>query len=71
MVLGTRDVCSARIWTEVVRDVDPATNPARVLGVVNAQATLNALVWDSAAATITEHCTATVHEENFVCSSRL
>jgi hypothetical protein len=39
--------------------------------VVNAQATLNALVWDSAAATITEHCTATVHEENFVCSSRL
>ena len=59
-----RHVCSVRIWTEVVRDVDPATDPARVLGALNMLATLNALVWDTAAATITEHCTAMVHEEN-------
>src|SRR5271163_4727590 len=51
-----RHVCSVRIWTEVVRDVDPATDPARVLGALNMRATLNALVWESAAATITEHC---------------
>lgn len=66
-----RHVCSVRIWTEVVRDVDPATDPARVLGAVNMLATLNALVWDGAAATITEHCTAMVHEENFAWLSKV
>jgi hypothetical protein len=65
-----RNVCSVRIWTEVANDVDPATDPAHVLAVLNAQATLNALVWDSAAATITEHCTAVVHEQNFAWLSK-
>jgi hypothetical protein len=59
------DVCSVRIWTEVVRDVHPASDPARVLGALNMQAILNALVWDSAAGTINNHCTATVHKQNF------
>jgi hypothetical protein len=58
------DVCVVRIWTEVVRDVDPASNPAWVLGQVNYQVTLNALVWDPATATISECCTATVHRDN-------
>lgn len=59
-----RDVCSVRIWTDVVREVDPAANPAQVLGPLNVQATLNALAWDSATANITECCTAQVHDEN-------
>jgi hypothetical protein len=62
---GDRDVCSVRIWTEVVRDVDAATDPASVLGATNAYATLSALVWDPWEGTITECCTATVHDEIF------
>jgi hypothetical protein len=65
-----RHVCAVRIWTEVARDVDPALNPARVLGVVNAQATLSALVWDRADATVTECCTAQIHEGIFGWMSR-
>lgn len=60
-----REVCSVRIWTEVVRDVDSSTDPARLLGSVNAFATLNALVWNPGDATITECCTAKVHDEIF------
>ncbi|AEF34617.1 conserved hypothetical protein [Mycolicibacter sinensis] len=66
-----RYICSVRIWTDVVRDVDPATEPASVLGVVNAQATVNALVWDDATATITECCTAVIHEEIFAWMSKV
>lgn len=60
-----RQVCPVRIWTDVVQEVDPATNPAQLLGPINVQATLNALAWDSATATISECCTAQVHNENF------
>lgn len=60
-----RDVCSVRIWTEVVRDVNASPGPAILLGAINAYATLNALVWDSEEATINEYCTAKVHEEIF------
>lgn len=65
-----RNVCEVRIWTEVVNDVDSGRNPAAVLAAVNMHATLNALVWDRAAATITECCTAVVHEQNFAWLSK-
>ena len=54
-----------RIWTDLVSEVDPSTDPASMLGPFNAQTTLNALVWDSDAATISECCTAVVHDEIF------
>lgn len=57
-------VCTVRIWTDLVSEVDPKTEPGGVLAPFNAQTTLNALVWNTGAATITECCTAVVHEEN-------
>ncbi|MBS9535489.1 hypothetical protein KIH27_18035 [Mycobacterium sp. M1] len=60
-----RHVCPVRIWTEVLRDVDPGTDPARVLGTINMQATLNALVWDPQTAMISEHCATNIHDEIF------
>ncbi|MEI6793524.1 MAG: hypothetical protein WCK97_09890, partial [Actinomycetes bacterium] len=39
-----RYICTVRIWTEVVRDVDPSTDPASVLAAVNPLAQLSALV---------------------------
>lgn len=59
-----RDFCIVRIWTDLVRHVDPAADPAQLLAMVNMQSTMNALVWEPATATITECCTAVVHEEN-------
>ena len=61
---GDRDVCAVRIWTEVVRDVDAGTDPAAALGRLNPYAVLSALVWNEADASITEWCTAVVHDEN-------
>lgn len=58
------DWCNLRVWTEVVRDVDPSTNPAQTLATVNLQATLSALVWDEATASINECCTIGVHQDN-------
>lgn len=58
-------VCTVRIWTDLVREVDPSTDPVVMLGPINAQATLNALVWDSETATLSECCTAVVHDEIF------
>lgn len=62
---GDRYVCSVRIWTEVVRNVDASTDPAGVLAATNPFTTLSALVWDPSVSTITECCTATVHDEIF------
>lgn len=61
---GEVNLCEVRIWTEVVRDVDPATNPSRVLAGVNCDATLNAVLWEPEERLIVECCTATVHEQN-------
>ncbi|MCV7194022.1 hypothetical protein [Mycolicibacterium brumae] len=61
---GALDVCTVRIWTEIVRDADPATNPAEFLGLLNTQATLNALVWHPDNGAIGDHCTAYVHKDN-------
>lgn len=58
------DLCTLRIWTDVVRDVDPGTNPESLLAQVNFQTTLNALIWDPESATIAECCTVTVHQDN-------
>ncbi|WP_425005798.1 hypothetical protein [Mycolicibacterium sp. S3B2] len=58
-------VCKVRICTELVKEVDSSTDPARVVGAFNAQTTLNALVWDAEAATISECCTAVIHDEIF------
>lgn len=66
-----RFVCSVRIWTEVVQEVDPSTDPATLLAAINPSATLNALVWDPSKATIAECCTATVHDEIFVWLSKV
>lgn len=58
-------VCMVRIWTDLVNEVNPSTDPVALLGPINAQTTLNALVWNSDAATISECCTAVVHDEVF------
>lgn len=57
------DLCSLHIRTDVVRDVDPNSNPAAVLAQLNRGATLNALVWDPSDATISARCTVTVHQD--------
>lgn len=64
-------VCVVRIWTDMVREVDPSSDPAAILGPFNAQTTLNATVWDGEAATISEHCTAVVHDEIFAWISKV
>ena len=58
-------VCMVRVWTDMVKDVDPASGPATILGPFNAQTNLTATVWDSDTATISECCTAVVHDEIF------
>lgn len=57
------DLCNLTVRTDVVRDVDPATNPAPVLASLNSQSTLNAFVWDPADATISLRCATTVHQD--------
>lgn len=57
------DLCNLRIRTDVVRDVDPEMDPAALLVQLNRQATLNALVWDPADATISVCSSATVHQD--------
>ena len=57
------DLCTLSIRTDVVRDVDPRTNPAAALVELNRQATINALVWDPTTDTISVCCTVTVHQD--------
>lgn len=64
------DVCRVRVWTDMVDEVDPATNPAEILQPFNMQTLLSALVWDEDAATILECSTAVIHDENFEWLSR-
>src|SRR4051812_19834983 len=45
-------VCTVRIWTDLVNEVDPSIDPTALLGAINAQTTLNALVWNGETATI-------------------
>lgn len=57
------DLCNLTVRTDVVRDVDPATNPPAVLASLNSQSSINALVWDPADATISVRCVTTVHQD--------
>ncbi len=61
---GDRQVSTVRIWTDVVDDVGGEADPAAVVGAVNQQQTMNALVWDPDARRISECCTAVVHDDN-------
>ena len=61
---GEVNLCSVRIWTDMVRDIDEDRNPTQLLGAINAEATLSAVLWRPADRVIVECCTATVHEEN-------
>ncbi|QFS89939.1 hypothetical protein FIV07_04220 [Mycobacterium sp. THAF192] len=61
---GGLDLCVVRIWTEVVRNVDADSNPAAVLAQLNNRTTLSALVWNPQAATISDCCAVTVHQDN-------
>ena len=58
------EVCKVRVWTDVAKEVDPARDPAKVLGSLNIHQTLNALVWDPTNGTVAESCTAMVTNEN-------
>ena len=62
---GVIDIYAVRIWTETVRNVDPAANPATMIALANIHQDLNATVWDPDTATISECCTTYVNEENF------
>lgn len=68
---GGLEYCTVRVWTDVVADVDPATNPARAVGMANLNQTMNALVWDRPTATITEFCTMVVTRGNVGSAARL
>ena len=61
---ATNGSCAIRIWTDVVRDVDPNRDPAKALAAANAEATLSALLWRPDARVVVECCTATVDERN-------
>ena len=58
------EVCKVRVWTDVAKEVDPARDPAKILGSLNIHQTLNALVWDPTNGTVAESCTAMVTNEN-------
>ncbi|QZT60291.1 hypothetical protein [Mycolicibacterium austroafricanum] len=64
-------ISRVRIWTEVVNGVDESSRPAEWLAVGNARQTLNALTWDPARGTVTECCTAVIHDENVGWMSKL
>ena len=66
------DECTLTVWTDLVTDVDPATNPAKVLGLVNMrELAMNALVWDRESATIKMFCSLSIHEANTGSAARL
>lgn len=62
---GVIDIYAVRIWTDIVRNVDPATNPDQIVTVANMHQSINATVWDPETQTVSECCTTYVNEENF------
>jgi hypothetical protein len=66
------DECTLTVWTDLVTDVDSATNPAKVLGLVNMrELAMNAVVWDRESATIKMFCSLSIHEGNTGSAARL
>lgn len=62
--VGVIDIYAARTWTETVRNVDPAKDPATLISLANMRQDLNATVWDLSTHTINECCTAYINEES-------
>lgn len=66
------DECTLTVWVDLVTDVKPATNPAKVLGLVNMrELAMNAIVWDQESATIKMFCSLSIHEGNTGSAARL
>jgi len=61
---GEVNLCNVRIWTEMVRDVDGSENLMALLGAIDAESTLSAVLWQPAERLIVDCFTATVHEQN-------
>jgi len=66
------DECTLTVWVDLVTDVDPATNPAKVLGSVNMrELAMNAVVWDEESASIKMFCSLSINEANAGFAARL
>lgn len=66
------DECTLKVWTDVVADVEPTTNPEQVLGLVNMrELAMNAFVWERESATIKVFCSMSIHEGNAGSAERL
>lgn len=66
------DECTLTVWTDVVTDVDPTTNPSQILGLVNMrELAMNAFVWERGSATIKVFCSMSIHEGNSGFAARL
>ncbi|WP_071288798.1 hypothetical protein [Mycolicibacterium llatzerense] len=59
-----RESSHLRIWTDVVRDVDPRRDPASLVAAANTQQALSTLVWDESRGTIAEFSTLQVDADN-------
>ncbi|HUC14409.1 MAG TPA: hypothetical protein VMS00_08145 [Acidimicrobiales bacterium] len=56
--------CDVRVWTDVATDFPPDERKVTsMMGVVNAQETMNALVWNNRAGSIVECCTSTIYAD--------
>lgn len=65
------EVCTVRIWTETVGDVDPRTSPAIVIAPFNMHATSDALVWSPNTSMISRCSSAVVHDETIGWMSKI
>lgn len=64
LILGDREVCEVRVWTDVARNVREAKGPAEWLAAANMRATLSALVWDPTNQKIADCCSVMAHPGN-------
>src|SRR5262245_38758296 len=58
------EVCDVRAETVVLRDVEPSVELYRRLAVINAHATLSALVYDEEDRALRYACSMVIHEQN-------
>ncbi len=64
VIVGGREVCEVRVWTDVARDVEEAREPLKWLSLTNMRATLSALIWDPTNQKIADCCSVMVHAGN-------